>query len=202
MLSAPLSKGPETCQPDTRLPKPSYELACLPACLRLGRRSAMAVRALPWALAASLKSCPLAECLAGHCGPPAEIAARMCLGTAPIGVSPSQHSVRQAAALNRGVLVMHRMQNSTWADTTHTCERNGLRFKLRGAGGGPSPPSASPASTATAAAASSASPSAAAALSRGTAAGPTATPAAASPLGSCTARWWECIAWRVRTHAA
>ena len=149
MLS-PAYPGPS--QPITLQPKPSYELACLPACLLVvGRRSAMAVRALSWAPAASFERCPLATCLAGHCGPPAEIAARKCLGTAPIGVSPSQHSVRQVAALNRGALDMHRMQNSTWAETTHTCERNGLRSKLRGAGGGPSPPSASPAGTATAA---------------------------------------------------
>ena len=200
MLSPDFS-GPS--QPVTLLPMPSYQLACLTACLRLGRRSAMAVRALPWALAASFKSCPRATCLAGHCGPPAEIAARMCLGTAPIGVSPSQHSVRQVAALNRGALDMHRMQNSTWAATTQTCERNGLRFKMRGAGGGPSPPSASPAGTATSA--SPASPAAAAPTAPSSSPRPcaaAAAPAAASPHGPCTARWWERMAWRVRTQAS
>jgi hypothetical protein len=39
-------------------------------CLLLGRRSAMAATALPCALAASTRSCPLAACLAGHLGIP------------------------------------------------------------------------------------------------------------------------------------
>ena len=56
-------------------------------CLLLGRRSAMAATALPCALAASTRSCPLAACLAGHFGPPAEMAARMCFGTPHRGIS-------------------------------------------------------------------------------------------------------------------
>ena len=181
----PAASRPRSTLP--RRPKPSYESCLQPACLLFGRRSAMAATVLPCALAASTSSKPRAACLTGHCGRSAAITARMCFGTPPIGVSPSQHSARHATVRNRGALHMHRMQNSTRPATTHACARKGLSLKPMGTGGGPTPPSASPAWSA--AAAPPAGPAAAA--------GSTAA-ATASPPGPCTAFMWACMAWRVR----
>ena len=80
----------------------------------------MAVTIRPCSLAAAHNSRPRATCLDGHCGLPALMAAKMCFGTAPIGVVPSQHWARHAGVLNRGAFDMHNMQNSTPPAITQT----------------------------------------------------------------------------------